>query len=243
MPQKHSNKPPARVKPKKAASKIPRARKKNNPFIPTAQDDAARKLRALEKIGANYFKTKPRKPLRVGKLTPSQIKQINTRFASIQKHGTTIKGKVVRPFKPTLKGYTLNKPFKLARGKLAHETVGAIRTHKGAIVVSTESKPRIRKDGTVITKRSVGGKEVTVYSGALTHLQTLAFIYQVENGTFKFPKGMRMELSIFNNSQSAVIYHTVEQLQRHFLKYAEKLEAFMAKNPQLDSPLTLEFYK
>lgn len=192
----------------------------------------------------------PRKKLDPKTFTDSQARNIRKRYAEIQKHGAYIQGIAQRPFQRTTRGYKLNPAFKQVKRKAAQKIPGVIKTNQGVIVPREllKSSPRILKDGTLVYRSKRAGKERTIYSGTLTPAQTLRFIKQVEDGTFKFPKGkngkpMRCTVVLFNAFTLRGMWHvlTLKNLQFVMSQYQAKFEDTIKKYPEF-APLTLEFY-
>lgn len=203
--------------------------------------DIIAKLRTLEKYGI----FKPRKKLTRKNITRKQVNEISKRFDDIQKHGTMVRGRVQRPFKRTMKGWTLTDRFKFAIGKPVRSSPGIVKTRTGAIVETEAAKAKVKDDGTIVTREKRFGKMRTVYSGSLSRKQTLLFLTQVENGTFKWPKGMALYLTMFGNRIKSTELVTLRGLRNYLIGgYLKKIQDHYARHPHEDvSPLTLEFYK
>lgn len=192
----------------------------------------------------------PRKKLDPRTFTDSQARNIRKRYAEIQKHGAYIQGIAHRPFQRTPRGYKLNPAFKQVKRKAAQKIPGVIKTNQGVIVPREllKGSPRILKDGTLVYRANRAGKERTIYSGTLSPMQTLRFIKQVEDGTFKFPKGkngklMRLTVVLFNAFTLRGMWHvmSLKNLQFVMSQYQSKFEDTIEKYPEF-APLTLEFY-
>lgn len=202
-------------------------------------DDVIAKLRVLEKYGLY----KPNNKITRQNITKSQKQRTLKHFNDVMQNGIIKNSRVIRPFKRAMNGYTLNKPFNFAEGKIKRGSPGIIKTRTGAIVQSDNHKAIIRPDGTIIRHEKIDGKNKTIYSGSLNDNQIMAFIKQVDAGTFKFPRNMKMRLSLFDNVQSSELYSNVSQLQSHFAKYFDKIQTYINGHPSSAlRPITMEFY-
>lgn len=248
MPRKkHNTKTPKRASAKAARSKTVQLSKRvpRNIRIPERLENYLR-AEALQKAGLYN----PRKKLDARTFTQSQARHVKRLYNETQKHGAYIQGIANRPLQRTPRGYKLNPAFKKVNRKAAQKIPGVIKTNKGVIVPREllSSNPAILKDGTLKYRAKRAGKMREIYSGTLTPAQTLRFMRQVEDGTFKFPKSkngkpMQGNLVLFNAYTLRGMWHflTLKDLQYVMGAYRQKFEDTIEKYPEF-APLTLEFY-
>lgn len=211
------------------------------------KDEAFLRARALQRAGIYT----PKKPIDTH-WTSGQASHVNKLFDRVQNEaGYFDKGKTLRPFQRTLRGYKLTDNFKATKKKAPKEMVGIVRTKKGSIIPRNRASSfNVQKDGTITYMEKRYGKMRKIYTGQLNAQQTLAFMQQVENGTFQIPKGKRMRVIIFGSEIKASENDLMGKagmaaLKKRLLGYKQdgfdKLLAAIEKNPNL-SPIKLEFW-
>lgn len=191
--------------------------KKLNPFIGPSlrrelQQDAAQKLRALQRYGFV-----PGKTAQATRLSDRRITEINKAFNKANKHGTFVNGKTERLFRATKNGYTLNRYFAFTEQKISpRSSIGAIHTTKGTILQTLGKDSRIvssdEKTGRITYREKLEGQYHTIHSAPASPEWILDFIKRVKNGRYKFPKGYAIRLTFFDfgDKQSQLLYNTAQ---------------------------------
>lgn len=215
----------ARSKPK---AKRRKSQAKNNPFIGASlrrelQQDAAQKLRALQRYGFA-----PGKTVQASRLSDKRVSEINRAFNKANKHGTFVNGRTERLFRNTKNGYTLNRYFTFTEQKISpRASIGAIPTSKGTILQTLGKDSKIiasdKKTGRITYRERLFGEYYTIHSAPASPEWILDFIKRVKNGRYKFPKGYAIRLTFFDfgDKQSQLLYNTA-QIRRTLTAHRRK---------------------